>query len=117
MVDQLLSINNCENITVNDVYNLIGEPSEDAIFEILENISNCDIKAIIKQIDLYAKENSAPEKILLKCLKSLNLSSRIDSSQALYWIFYIFPGNIVGKFALIENNKKYWTLLEKEGIM
>ena len=49
-------------------------------------------------------------------MKSLNLSSRIDSSQALYWIFYIFLGNIVGKFALIENNKKYWTLLEKEGI-
>ncbi len=50
LLDQLLSMNK-EDISIDDVYNLIGEVAENKIFEIFDNIITCNIKEVLKNID------------------------------------------------------------------
>ncbi len=50
MLDQLISLDKTD-INTDDVYNLIGDISESKIFELLKEITNHDIKNILKIID------------------------------------------------------------------
>ncbi len=50
MLDQILSIEK-ENITIDDVYYLIGDVNEDIIFELLKSIISSDIKNTLDLID------------------------------------------------------------------
>ena len=50
MLDQLISLDK-EDINTDDVYNLIGDVSETIIFELLKEITNNNIKDILKTID------------------------------------------------------------------
>ncbi len=52
LLDQTLSLNK-EDVSVNDIYNLIGDINQDNVFEILTAITSGDIKNVIKIIDEY----------------------------------------------------------------
>ena len=56
LLDQIISMNK-EEVSVSDVYNLIGEINEDEIFELLENVVQGDIKEIIKKLDYYYSQS------------------------------------------------------------
>ena len=56
LLDQVISMNK-EEVTVSDVYNLIGEINEDEIFDLLEKVVQGNIKEIIKKLDLYYSES------------------------------------------------------------
>ena len=56
LLDQVISMNK-EEVTVSDVYNLIGEINEDEIFDLLEKVVHGDIKEIIKKLDDYYTES------------------------------------------------------------
>ncbi len=56
LLDQVISMNK-EEVTVSDVYNLIGEINEDEIFDLLEKVVYGDIKEIIKKLDDYYTES------------------------------------------------------------
>lgn len=56
LLDQVISMNK-EEVTVSDVYNLIGEINEDEIFNLLEKVVHGDIKEIIKKLDEYYSES------------------------------------------------------------
>lgn len=55
MLDQVLSINK-ENVTSDDIYELIGEISEESVFNLFNSIINCDIKECLKYIDDYYEQ-------------------------------------------------------------
>lgn len=55
MLDQVISLEK-ENITVDDVYNLIGDISEKNIIILLENIVSGNIKETLKNINEYYEE-------------------------------------------------------------
>lgn len=55
MLDQVISINK-ENITNDDIYELIGEISEESIFELFNSIINCDIKQCLQLINKHYEE-------------------------------------------------------------
>ena len=55
LMDQILSLNNI-NITVDQVYNLLGELNDNEISELLMNIVNFDIKEILNKINIYSQE-------------------------------------------------------------
>lgn len=55
MLDQVISLEK-ENITVDDVYNLIGDISEKNIIILLENIVSGNIKETLKNINKYYEE-------------------------------------------------------------
>ena len=50
MLDQLISLDKT-NINIDDVYNLIGDVSENKIFELLKEITNQNVKKILEIID------------------------------------------------------------------
>ena len=50
MLDQLISLDKTD-ITTDDVYNLIGDISESKVFELLKEITNHDVKNILKIVD------------------------------------------------------------------
>ena len=50
LLDQILSIEKDE-ITLDDLYNLIGDVSEDEIINLLNNIVNYDVKSVLEFID------------------------------------------------------------------
>ena len=52
LLDQALSLNK-EDVSVDDIYNLIGDINQDNVFEILTAITSGDIKNVIKIIDEY----------------------------------------------------------------
>ena len=56
LLDQVISMNK-EEVTVSDVYNLIGEINEDEIFDLLEKVVQGNIKEIIKKLDAYYSES------------------------------------------------------------
>lgn len=56
LLDQVISMNK-EEVSVSDVYNLIGEINEDEIFDLLEKVVHGDIKEIIKKLDEYYSES------------------------------------------------------------
>ena len=55
MLDQVISLEK-ENVTVDDVYNLIGDISEKNIIILLENIVSGNIKETLKNINEYYEE-------------------------------------------------------------
>lgn len=55
MLDQVISLEK-ENVTVDDVYNLIGDISEKNIIILLENIVSGNIKETLKNINKYYEE-------------------------------------------------------------
>ena len=55
MLDQVISLEK-ENITIDDVYNLIGDISEKNIIILLENIVSGNIKETLKNINEYYEE-------------------------------------------------------------
>lgn len=55
MLDQVISLEK-ENVTVDDVYNLIGDISEKNIIILLENIVSGNIKETLKNISKYYEE-------------------------------------------------------------
>lgn len=55
MLDQVLSINK-ENITNDDIYELIGEISEESVFQLFDSIIDCNIKECLKLIDSYYEQ-------------------------------------------------------------
>ena len=52
MLDQLISMEK-KDITIDDVYNLIGDVNEKDIFEFLQLILNSDIKKILEKVDSF----------------------------------------------------------------
>ena len=52
MLDQLISMEK-KDITIDDVYNLIGDVNEKDIFEFLQLILNSDIKKLLEKVDLF----------------------------------------------------------------
>ena len=52
MLDQLISMEK-NDITIDDVYNLIGDVNEKDIFEFLQLILNSDIKKILEKVDSF----------------------------------------------------------------
>lgn len=56
MLDQVISLEK-ENVTVDDVYNLIGDISEKNIIILLENIVSGNIKETLKNINEYYEES------------------------------------------------------------
>ncbi len=52
LLDQALSLNK-EDITVDDIYNLIGDINENAVFDILTAITSGNIKDVIKIVNQY----------------------------------------------------------------
>lgn len=55
MLDQVISLEK-ENVTVDDIYNLIGDISEKNIIILLENIVSGNIKETLKNINKYYEE-------------------------------------------------------------
>ena len=53
LVDQLLSVSDTSNISVDDVYNLVGELSDNEIMNLMNSIFNCDIKDILNKVNQY----------------------------------------------------------------
>ena len=53
LVDQLLSVFDTSNISVDDVYNLVGELSDNEIMNLMNSIFNCDIKDILNKVNQY----------------------------------------------------------------
>lgn len=52
MLDQLISMGK-KDITIDDVYNLIGDVNEKDIFEFLQLILNSDIKKLLEKVDSF----------------------------------------------------------------
>ena len=52
MLDQLISMEK-KDITIDDVYNLIGDVNEKDIFEFLQLILNSDIKKLLEKVDSF----------------------------------------------------------------
>ena len=55
MLDQLISLDKTD-IDTDDVYNLIGDVSENKIFELLKEITEHDVKNILESVDLLFSE-------------------------------------------------------------
>lgn len=55
MLDQVLSINKSD-LSDDDVYELIGEVSENSMFELLNTIISCDIKSCLLKLNEYYEE-------------------------------------------------------------
>lgn len=55
MLDQLISLDKTD-IDTDDVYNLIGDVSENKIFELLKKITEHDVKNILESVDLLFSE-------------------------------------------------------------
>ena len=56
LLDQILSLNN-ENITVDDVYNIIGSVSNNEVFELIDNILFPNIKNMLIKINYIFEKN------------------------------------------------------------
>ena len=55
LLDQLISLNKKE-ITRTDVFNLLGSLSDDELFELFDNIIDCNIENILKIINKYVED-------------------------------------------------------------
>lgn len=57
MLDQVISLNN-ENVAVEDVYKLLGEVTNDELFEIMDSIFNQDMLNIINALNVLYEKGS-----------------------------------------------------------
>lgn len=56
LLDQIISLNETHNITLDDVYNLIGDINENKIIDLLKEITNGDITKILEEVDNFFQE-------------------------------------------------------------
>ncbi|MDD6272924.1 MAG: DNA polymerase III subunit gamma/tau [bacterium] len=101
LLDQILSINE-ENVTTDQVYNLIGELSDIEVSKLLETITKGDVKELLNNINKYINEG----KNLISIVNKLEILIRnilIYNSTDNY--FDIEYENILSKFNKIDINK------------
>lgn len=68
LMDQALSLNS-ESITVNNIYDLIGEISEEEIFELFSLITSSNLKDLLLKIEKYYEEGR----------NFINISNRLEN--------------------------------------
>ncbi|MGM9878306.1 MAG: DNA polymerase III subunit gamma/tau [Bacilli bacterium] len=101
LLDQILSINE-ENVTTDQVYNLIGELSDIEISKLLETITNGNVKELLNSVNKYIDEG----KNLISIVNKLEILIRnilIYNSTDNY--FDAEYENILSKFNKIDINK------------